>query len=210
MALVIPFVDYQRVFRVIKSVLDGDNAKTAGACKFFSVAGAYILEKNYGIQARPLAGAAMYMVNAQERQVMHFGHLANNSFTSDKDAYHCWVESEGTIIDFMAPIFQENMDAYGTMKLKIPRRMFQKPMSSMAESPAEFDQDGDFFMTINPQLTYEVLGELMTTPLFQDLIGLCVAWLGRRGKSVAPTFKVGSTEGPKTFKLTDTMVEGTW
>ncbi|MDF5946204.1 DUF2026 family protein [Pseudomonas aeruginosa] len=59
----IPLLDYLRIHRVIRSVLDSAGATTDRACWFFSVAGAAILRHHYGKDAQPLAGAVCLMVN---------------------------------------------------------------------------------------------------------------------------------------------------
>ena len=48
--LVIPLGDYERIFRVIFSVID-NHARTAHACLFFSIVGSLILKKAYKIDA---------------------------------------------------------------------------------------------------------------------------------------------------------------
>ena len=59
---VIPFPDYERIFGLIVSVLEG-RARTAHACVFFALTGAAIPEQKYKIEATPRTGAAAYVVD---------------------------------------------------------------------------------------------------------------------------------------------------
>ena len=54
--LVIPLLDYQRIFRVINSVVTSLGNDSNENCLFFSVAGAAILQRFYGKEARVLVG----------------------------------------------------------------------------------------------------------------------------------------------------------
>jgi hypothetical protein len=62
----IPLLDYLRIHAVIISVLDSVKVCSAHSCMFFSVAGAAILQKFYGKEARQVAGAAFYLVSPEQ------------------------------------------------------------------------------------------------------------------------------------------------
>ena len=49
----IPLLDYLRIHRVIRSVLDSCQADAAHACWYFSMAGAAILSRHYRREAHP-------------------------------------------------------------------------------------------------------------------------------------------------------------
>jgi Protein of unknown function (DUF2026) len=108
----IPFADYCRTFRVIFTVLDG-RANTHSACIFFAMAGAAILREHYRMDALPVAGAAAYAVGSDHAIVATFGNIENNELRTTPDAFHSWVECKGYVIDFMSPIFQENLQVRG-------------------------------------------------------------------------------------------------
>lgn len=138
--LILPFPDYCRIFRVIYSVLDG-RAHTHRACIFFAIAGTLLLQRHYKLTALPVSGAAAYMVDADTSLVATFGKIEDDMLIATPEAFHCWVECDGYAIDFMAPVFRENLNAAG-MRHATPRKMFQRPLSEMASSSAQLARDG--------------------------------------------------------------------
>lgn len=136
--LALTLLDYQRMHRVIASVLNSVEAHTPRACLFFAVAGAFLIETVHKRPARPVAGAAFYMVNDITGFTLAFGRVDEahgmGSVSSDDAAFHCWIESDGMAIDLMAPIFQESALSSGRIET-IARRMFQRPAAAMSPSP---------------------------------------------------------------------------
>jgi hypothetical protein len=100
---------------------------------FFSVAGAAILQKFYGKEARQVAGAAFYLIDGEGRNALSFATLENEQVQSTKMAFHAWVQCDGYIIDFMAPIFPETCASSGH-PFTAPRRMFQRKWIDMVPS----------------------------------------------------------------------------
>lgn len=100
----IPLLDYLRIHGVIRSVLDSVDAHTAHACMFFSIAGAAILREFYKKDAIQVAGAAFFLVNERQRNVISFATLTEGRVQSSDTAFHAWVQCDGYVIDFMAPI----------------------------------------------------------------------------------------------------------
>src|SRR5262245_48945177 len=132
----LPFIDYERAFRVMYSVLTSVGAITTRSCLFFSIAGALILQRFYNKRAFPIAGSFSYFVDQPD---LHSGAPILVSYTnnrSSRDKFHCWIECEGWVIDFMSPLFREALAIAGS-DIAIPRRMFQKPHSTICASQAE-------------------------------------------------------------------------
>src|SRR5690348_14921053 len=101
---IVTLANYTRIHSVIRAVLDGADAMTAEACVFFAMAGSYVLEKHHNISATPRAGAAFYCVGQKKpATVLSFARFEDGGVVSDSKSFHCWVESEGWAIDFMAP-----------------------------------------------------------------------------------------------------------
>lgn len=212
---VISFADYQRLFRVIKTVLDGAEAHTANACMYFSMAGAYILDKVYGLNARPLAGAAFYRVDDKADFVIAFTDMEafqNDQVASHNEAFHAWIECDGMVIDLMAPIFRENLlSRQPESKLRIERKMFQKPKAEMAESPFELHREGDFYLEVNPALTNELIRKFMSRPQNGDLVDVCKHWYRPTPKAIESELGMQSNDGMKTtMKLDKTELVGKW
>ena len=60
----------------------------------FSFFGAQILKNHYDLNALPKAGVAAYQLGEGSKRVI-----------DDAEEFHCWVEVDGWLIDFMAPSF---------------------------------------------------------------------------------------------------------
>lgn len=207
---ILPLEDYLRITRVIASVLDAVEARTGNACLFFAIAGAYILEQIYKRPARPVAGAAFYRVDDETGFTMAFSRMDKDMVQSDSKAFHCWVESDGMIIDFMAPLFQDNVILNGRSEL-VERRMFQKPMSAMATSPFKLINKGDYFLLPNPSLMTELFALWSSKAVNEDLLHICMRWYKRPPKAQPTSFHIGSNDGIQLHvKLKHLVVAGAW
>ncbi len=201
--------DYNRIFRVIHSVLEGVEADTAHACLFFSITGAIILQDVYGFDARPVAGAAFYCVNGLERKVLAMASRDPNEELSSNSGFHCWTICNGFALDFIAPIFREA--APGDQFSDLPRRMFQKSLSAMSDSPEEFTQDGQFALFSNPELTRTLLADFERKAAHRDLVLICKNWFRRSPFRMNPLFKIHDNCGVVTsLRLSQLVVRESW
>ena len=207
--LVIPQTDYSRIFRVIFSVLDG-RAQTHQACSFFAMAGAGILRKHYNLKAHPLSGGAAYAVNDEDAVVATFGRIENNELMATRDAFHCWVECNGFAIDFMTPIFQENLQAAGSTAT-VPRRMFQKPLAAMSPTlPQHFSSEGMFHLVPSLENTESMI-KSFDAPAKADLAALCVYWYRRPPAPMNESLDIQDDLGRITrLKLHGPDISGAW
>lgn len=212
LALTLP--DYQRMHRVIASVLNSVEANTPRACLFFAVAGSYLIETIHKRSARPVAGAAFYRVNDETGFTIAFGRLESQdgmgAVSSDDGAFHCWVESDGMAIDLMAPIFQESVHSGGRTEV-VPRKMFQRPMAAMSQSPYELEREGDFFFQPEPSLGLSLLQSFMAKPANGDLVRMCEHWYRPHPKTIQPSVRMGSDDGSvRDIKLGPVDLVGAW
>lgn len=191
--LILPFADYCRIFRIIYSVLDG-RANTHHACIFFAVAGASILRKHYKFKALPVAGAAAYMVDTKTSLIATFGKIEADLLISTPDAFHCWIQCEGYAIDFMAPVFRENLRAAGTLST-IARKMFQRPLAEMATSFDELTHEGAFSLFPNSECTQAMIEDFEAKASSGDLANICSHWFRRPPKRIPDTLNMGNDLG---------------
>ena len=206
----IPFADYQRIFRIIKTVLDGADANTAHACIFFSVAGAYLIEKFYKKKCQPVAGAALYAVDDSNDTVLAFAKREGGYLSSARDAFHCWIQCDDYIIDFMAPLFRESLQAKG-FKGDCSRRMFQKSLHAMAPSPDDLCRPGDFYLEPNKALTLETLERFFSRNDTGDLVNVCEHWYKKPPKSIDRQLSMADNYGvTMNMRLSDLTVVGAW
>ena len=190
---VIPLPDYERIFRVIYSVID-EHANTPHACVFFAAVGAAILELKYKIAAMPVAGAAAFAVHQATGTVSTFGQLSDGELESSEESFHCWVESEGVVLDFMAPLFRESLKTYGH-DLPISRRMFQKPYREMASSIHDLRGEGAFYLKRNSQLSQRLFKSFSERLMATDLANICLTWYTKPPKPLSKKMGMQDNEG---------------
>lgn len=206
---IIPFADYCRIFRVIYSVLDG-RAHTHRTCIFFAVAGAILLRLHYKVKALPVAGAAAFMVDAKTSLVATFGKIEEDMLIATPEAFHCWVQCDGFAIDFMAPVFRENLQAAG-ISHATPRRMFQRPLAAMASTADELTSDGAFSLFPDQERTQAMIQNFEATASSGDLANVCTHWYRRPPKYIAETMDMANDLGKVIrLKLHGPEVAGVW
>jgi len=206
----LPLADYQRIFRVIDSVLESVEANIPAASFFFSVTAAQILKKYYKLNAFPVAGAAFYQISKEDSGALSFGVLGGEQVDSNIDAFHCWVQCEGVVLDFMAPVFQELLAAAGHA-VSVPRQMFQKELSRMCVGPQSLTQAGDFFLESNLALTRDLLQQFMSKAALSNLSQVCLDWYRKPPKELDSDLVMQGAEGPGTsIKLNRVQVVAAW
>lgn len=172
-----------------------------------------LIRQFYQLKAIPVAGAAAYFVGSRsvgdEGIASTFGKIENGQLVSSPEQFHCWIECDGLFIDFMAPIFQENLQARGMTDVIIPRRIFQKPLTAMLPTiPDEFHEGG--FHLVRSLERLEAMRESVTSQRGEDLLNLCLHWYRRPPAQMDVQFAVGSSEGETVFTLKGPDVDGFW
>ena len=206
----LPLLDYLRIHRVIRSVLDSANANTAHACWYFSLAGAEILRWHYKKEAHPMAGAMCLMTDMKDSNVMYFAEIENNEVHSSVDAFHAMVACDGYLIDFMTPIFPETA-ASSNYAFLPPARSFQRRIETMKPSPADLVRDGDFFFDPNMELTDSLLRKVVENQFLSDVIQGCSDWYRRPPKTIPAVLTIGNEKGQMSqVRLQDATVSGAW
>lgn len=213
--LPLSFADYQRLYRVIVTVLNSVDAHTAHACKFFAIAGAYILSKTHRLDASPRFGSAFYRVDDKADFVMAFTDMEafhRDELDSHPEAFHAWIECHGVVIDLLAPLFRENLlSLKPDSPIRLPRKMFQKPIGLMAETPFNLAREGDFYLLVNPLLTNEMIRDFLSRNSNKDLVEVCRYWYKPSPKTIQPQLKMGSDDGTQTLmRLDNTELVGKW
>ena len=185
--------DYERIFRVIYSVIE-QHAHTPHACIFFTLVGAAILETKYKIKARPIAGAAAIAVHAPSGTVSTFGKLVDNDLVSQADSFHCWIQAGEVILDFMAPLFKESLQTYGH-DIPVPRRMFQKPLREMSPNIYELRGEGAFYLRPNPELALDLFSSFSKRHMNTDLANVCMTWFAKPPKPLPTNMGMSDSDG---------------
>jgi hypothetical protein len=84
------------------------------------------------------------MVDEQRANVVVYGREENGIFVNNEKAFHAWVECDGWLIDFMAPVMGVALRQDG-VDWPVPRRMLQKRLADRKNSLGEIQHVGDFF-----------------------------------------------------------------
>lgn len=203
----LPLPDYQRIYQVIYSVLEASEVvRTHRACILFTIAGTLILREHYKLPATIGAGFMGMMVDEKSSTVAMYGRMGDRP-ESDGQAFHAWVECQGWLIDFMAPImgmaFKE--DGY---PLDLPRWMLQKPLAERKSNINELQQVGDFYLEHDSALAESLIDSQSVGAI--DLAKVCLAWF-RRPSSALKELALGGSHGkPKKLVLRAPSIEGIW
>ena len=204
--MLLKFKDYGRIYKVINSIIKSEGGDPSACCVFFGVYGANILSKHYKINATPKAGLAVYHIGNDNRAIT-FGEEHEGSLTGENKAFHCWIEANGWVIDFMAPAFPQ----LDVIKDPISSKMFHKPLSDMASSPYNLKNPGDFFLHSTSSSTDKHLQFLSTNKIYKDLDVVCSSWYVKPPKKIPKTFSVNNSKGDQiTYHLSGNQNEGTW
>jgi len=200
--------DYQRIFRIIKGVYDAAAPQTLDTSVFFSVAGAHLIESFYRKRCQPVAGAAFYKLDDAAHSVLAFHDGGAPEHLSSAKGFRCWVMCEGSIIDFMAPLFREALAESGTDST-CSRMMFQKPLAAMADSRLLMRKPGDFFMLPNVGLTQELLAPVYASDEVQDLLALCAHWYRKPPAKMPDAISIQRGDGAQvSIKLSALSITG--
>lgn len=198
--------DYERIYKVINSVIRNEGADPSISCLFFSAYGSYILRHHYKLEAHPRAGLASYHVGGNNDALL-FAEESEGQITGYLDAFHCWVEVEGWVIDFMAPAFKDIKE----LQCKIPSLMFQKRASEMVGSLTELRKKGDFYLESTIESTAKHMKVLGTKKAYQDLAEICVQWYSKPPKKIHPFIGIEDQNGKRNkVSLAGYSVVGAW
>lgn len=213
--LPLSFADYERLHRVLVTVLNSVDAHTAHACKFFAIVGAYILSESHGLEASPRFGSAFFRVDDKADFVLAFTDMEafqSGELHSHPEAFHAWIECKGVVIDLLSPLFRENLlSLKPDSPLRLPRKMFQKPLAQMASSPFDLTKEGDFYLAVNPAQTNEMIRDFLSRNMNKDLMKICKFWYKPSPKQILPELEMGSDDGTLTLmRLDTTELIGKW
>lgn len=204
--VLIKLKDYERIYKVVNSIVKNEGADPSVCCIFFSIYGSYILSEHFKLNAQPKAGLAAYHVGGNN-DVIVFGEETETGLTGGKDAFHFWVEADGWILDFMAPAFSQLSNG----RSSIPPKMFQKPLSAMASSPHELVIPGDFYVESSPASTAKHMSILTQSMAYGDLAKICSTWFKKAPKKMLQEIGIADASGKQNaVSLSGKNLVGAW
>lgn len=208
--LPLPLHDYSLASRTIYSLLASEQGEHYKACLFYSIIGAVILKKHYGINACPMVGAALYRIGAERLEVLALAVQSQGMIGSSEDGFHSWVEADGWVLDFMAPLFPEILLETGRSGL-CPRRAFQKRLTDGKSSLDDLQSAGDFIHLPNIDLTQRLLREFYSKRAYVDLLHIATDWFRRPPERMPGALEIGNGRGEvKSAPLLDLKLSGSW
>lgn len=204
----LPLADYQRIYQVAYSVLEASGiATTHRACLFFASVGTLILREHYRKQATFSAGGMAVMIDEKNANVVVYGREENGRWIHDANGFHAWVECDGWLIDFMAPVMGDALREDG-VTFAVPRKMLQKRLEDRCPEPHAIQHEGEFFCASDHALAQSLLDEQGTE--FSDLVHICLTWFRKPPKPLA-SVALGATDSTsKPITLRAPAIEGVW
>jgi hypothetical protein len=204
-SMIINSAEYERIYKIINSMVLNERVTPEVSCILFSFFGAQILKNHYNLSALPKAGVAAYQLGSDE----------SAKIIADEGAsFHCWIEVNGWLIDFMAPSFSNLKAAKDAIRkggLKVSSKMMQKPLTSMSGSIAELKQAGDFYLEANNEVLAIKYRVIKNTPVFGDLADVCSQWYTKPPKGIISSMVIEDQEGElTTIPLQGERVIGVW
>jgi len=156
----IPLVDFERIHKVINTIIRNEGSIPEQSCILFSIYGAEILSEHYGINANVCTGVAAYNI---EGNPVFWGKMVSDCLISNKDAYHSWIEAEGFVIDFMAPflpkLIQMQQEHFCQKINPVQPKMFQRKLLNMCKPTLDLSSKNDFFLIKNNELLERLLDD---------------------------------------------------
>lgn len=187
----------------IYSVLNNEEANLLKSCFYFSMFAAAILRRHYKLEATVTAGIAGYRIGEGEQNVLMFAELVGNELQCTDNGFHAWVEVDGWLLDFMAPLFPQIMPGQA--------KMLQKKLSDSAEDLEALEKPGDFFLSPDAQRTNELFEHFLSKPAHSDLLQIAEQWYRRPPKKMQKAISIGDGRGAvNTVSLTGTRLSGAW
>lgn len=202
--------DYKNIFRVLHAVAKAAGNTPGKACIFYNVIGSFLLKEKFSKEAYPQMGAAFFRVNDKTDTVIAYCKEDGNCFTSDEDGFHCLVLCDNHYIDFTSPVYRESF-LKNSSSASIPRKMFQKPLTKMANSNLELFNEGDFYFEGNRNLTEKMISNFMYSDVLKELILICFQWFNKSPINISSSFLMYNDLGEEiNMKLDDILLTGAW
>lgn len=204
---VLPLNDFNRIHQVAHGVLR-DVGDIKIACTWFNIFGAFMLEQQYGIKARPMAGGFAMCV-AENRNLI-YGREDDGEWIVDDEGYHMWVETPTHVLDFTSPIYRE-VFSVAQPDIVLPRKMVQKPIGEQKATLDEIQAVGDFLVMPDARLTALMIQRFMAKPASTDLIQIATHWFGnRRAKQRGTSQMINDLGEVTTLSLPPVVANGAW
>jgi len=206
----IPMRDYGRIHKTIYSILESEDGNTEASCFYFCLFGASILRAHYRLNAKVVAGIAAYKLDSSSGDLLVFAENQSGQVVCSENGFHCWLEVDGWLIDFMGPLFHQMMLSRGCESSCEPW-MMQKRLRSMSESIESMDKQGDFYLRSSRKQLESLERYAMSKRAYADLAEIAVGWYKRPPKKMMKSIPVADARGDvKNVSLQGKSLLGAW
>ena len=203
--------DYDRAYKVINSIIISEGGNPATSCIFFAAFGAAIISHHYKLSTTVKSGLAVYHFGSDDadNDRIAFGKKLNNGrLSGEYESFHCWIEVNGWVVDFMTPAFRD----LPNVSAKVPSKIFQKPLTEMATSYNDIKKVGGFYLeSAQKESTIKHMAILSTSRAYKDLESICVQWFKKEPEKILPGIITTDAKGaPRAVLLHGFTAEGCW
>ena len=204
--MLIKLRDYDRIHRIIRTVVMNEGADPSASCLYFGVIGSLILSKHFGIHASPRCGVAAFRFDPEKMGLL-YGRERKGEIISARDGFHCWIEAEDWIIDFSIPSLSY-ADLRGT---KFPPKMFQVKLDQMANCISEVQGSTGFFLECCPRITSDLVDDWFESALNLELARVCLTWYKKVPSKIPDSVFIYSASGcGNVARLSGPTVKSKW
>lgn len=144
---------YHSIYESITDVLDKKSTRLDFACIYYANCGAAILKDIFDIDAQVKSGIAVYALS--EGDALYFVDRSDKGFACSDEGFHCWIEADGWLIDFMAPRFIRMYEAESGKKVG-GELQIQLPLSALVDNPNGLSKRGDVCVIDVPEFSQEL------------------------------------------------------
>ncbi len=202
--------DYERIFRVIHGLLLNEDGDPSLACSYFGIIGAELLKMRHGTHAVPVFGAAAYRLPMDGADVIAFGLPTPYGVASEDKAFHCWVEAGDKVIDFQAPLFQEQAQRQRP-GANFPPRMLQRSKAAARPFPEVFSLSASHAHLPNNSLSRELIDDFYRRRANEDLITAACDWYRPSPWKIQASLSIGNQKGEvREVPLSPIRVNSAW
>lgn len=192
----IPFKDYERIYQCIYSILHSEDAELLNSSLHFAFLGATILNHHYKIEATVQAGISAVCLGETEDDVLLYGQVVDGQIVANQAHCHCWLEVDGWLIDFSAPLFAEQIKKEGNRNT-FPPLMLQKELSQAASQPSLLLAPGDFMLHASPELLEALFTEFFSQPLNNQLLDIATVYYKKASEQMPDVELLKNDNGDK-------------
>jgi len=131
-----------------------------------------------------------------------------NDTNENRQNFHCWVEAEGFVFDFMSFLYPAL--ARESLGVECPAYMFQKQASRAAESISALEAPGDFYFQEASALRSSTLDATLAVPAVRDILDILVGWYKPPPKAMEIIGVAAGGNVVKPVLLQSSILSGAW